>query len=65
MANETTRLQIDLTDDDVEALDAWIERHADPRPTREEALRLIVAGALGTHRPSTILPNIVTGRDIP
>jgi hypothetical protein len=46
------------------AIDAWIARHPDPKPTRPEAVRQIVAGALGSHGPSSTLPGFVTGRDI-
>ena len=57
-------IPLQLEPEDIAALDAWIDRHDDPKPSRAEALRLIVAGALGTHMPSTPLPKLVTGRDI-
>ena len=46
------------------ALDAWIDRHSDPKPSRQDAIRQVLAGALGGHGPSTTLPKLVTGRDI-
>ena len=46
------------------ALDAWIARSKLPHPTRAEAVALLLAGALGSHAPSTAIPNVVTGRDI-
>jgi metal-responsive CopG/Arc/MetJ family transcriptional regulator len=45
------------------ALDAWIDR-SDAHPSREEAVRQVLAGRLGSDRPSTILPGFTTGRDI-
>jgi hypothetical protein len=54
------RLQPDL----LAALDAWIVRHPEIKLSRPEAIRQILAGTLATRRPSTILPNFVTGRDI-
>ncbi|HWW63369.1 MAG TPA: hypothetical protein VNZ43_01280 [Sphingomonadaceae bacterium] len=46
------------------ALDAWIARHTEPRPSRPEAIRRVLAGSLGSNHPSTALPGLVTGRDI-
>jgi hypothetical protein len=46
------------------AVDAWIARHDDPKPSRGEAIARLVAGRLGAHKPSTIIPGLVTGRDI-
>jgi len=57
-------LQVTFTAPEMAAIDGWIARHADPRPSREEAVRQIVAGRLAAHTPSTILPDEVTGRDI-
>lgn len=34
-----TPVQVRLRPDQVEKLDAWIERQPDPKPTRPEALR--------------------------
>jgi hypothetical protein len=50
----------------IAAIDAWIARHKDPKPTREEAVCQLVIGRLGAEdgHPSTILPNLTTGRDI-
>lgn len=57
-------LQITFTEEQIAAIDAWIARHAAPRPCREDAVRQLVAGRLGAYGPSTILPGEVTGRDI-
>ncbi|HWL47015.1 MAG TPA: hypothetical protein VNQ31_04790 [Sphingomonadaceae bacterium] len=48
----------------VAALDAWIARHPEPQPARPEAIRRLLAGALGSNHPSTVVPGLVTGRDI-
>jgi hypothetical protein len=50
----------------ITAIDAWIERHADPKPTREEAVCQLIIGRLGAEEghPSTPVPGFVTGRDI-
>src|SRR3954451_7931035 len=32
------------------ALDAWIERHPDPKPTRSDAVRAIMTDHLAAHR---------------
>lgn len=58
----TVTLHLDKTT--ITALDAWIARHDEPRPTREEAAVQVLEGALGSHSPSTPMPNMVTGRDI-
>lgn len=50
--------------DQLAALDDWIARHPDPKPSRPEAVRQILAGALGAHGPSSVIPSVVTGRDI-
>ena len=57
-------LSVAFTHDQIEAIDAWIARHDEPRPSRDQAVREIVAGRLGAHGPSTMLPGLVTGRDI-
>jgi len=62
-ANKTT-LTVQFTAQQIEAIDAWIARSKNPSMDREEAVVHLVAGRLGTHGPSTILPNPVTGRDI-
>ena len=61
-----TLLTVEFGPDQLNAIDAWIERHGDPKPTREEAVRQIVIGRLGAEddHPSTVLPSFVTGRDI-
>jgi hypothetical protein len=48
----------------LDALAAWIERHKSARPTLEQAIRHILSHALASARPSTMLPNFTTGRDI-
>lgn len=50
----------------IAAIDAWIARHPDPKPTREEAVCQLVIGRLGAEddHPSTVLPSFTTGRDI-
>jgi hypothetical protein len=50
----------------IEAIDAWIDRHPDPKPTREEAVCQLIIGRLGAEdgHPSTPIPSFVTGRDI-
>jgi hypothetical protein len=58
------QIAIDFSAEEMAAINAWIERTPDPKPSHAEAVRAIVAGRLGSHRPSTILPNEVTGRDI-
>lgn len=61
-----TPLTIAFGPDQIKAIDAWIERHEDPKPTREEAVCQLVIGRLGAEddRPSTVLPGFTTGRDI-
>jgi hypothetical protein len=59
-----TPVQVRLHHDQLAALDAWIARQPEPKPTRPEAVRQILAGALGSHSPSTVIPHEVTGRDI-
>jgi hypothetical protein len=61
---EGARLSVRLDADLCAALDAWIARHPEPHPGREEAVRRLLAGALGSSRPSTVMPGLVTGRDI-
>jgi hypothetical protein len=59
-------LTITFTPTQLAAIDAWISRHGEPRPTREDAVRQLVAARLGTDEdhPSTVIPGFVTGRDI-
>lgn len=63
-ARSGVTLHVTFTDQQLEAIDGWIARHPAPAPTREEAVRELIAGRLGTHSPSTVLPGLVTGRDI-
>lgn len=60
----TTLVETYLTALDIAALDGWIARQPEPHPTRGQAVREILAGVLGSHHESTILPGLVTGRDI-
>lgn len=62
--DETMIVEVELTALDIAALDAWISRRGEPRPTRGEAVREIVAGTLGSHQDSTVIPNPFTSRDI-
>jgi len=57
-------LEVRIAGPVLKAVDAWIARHDDPKPSRAEAVARLVAGRLGAQAPSTVLPNIVTGRDI-
>jgi hypothetical protein len=57
-------VQVGFSDEQLAAIDAWIARHDAPRPSREEAVRQLVAGRLGAYGPRTILPDEVTGRDV-
>jgi hypothetical protein len=59
-----TMVGVRLQPDQLALLDAWVARQPDPKPSRPEAVRQILAGALGAHGPSTMIPKIVTGRDI-
>jgi hypothetical protein len=62
--DEWSIIEVELTARDLTALDAWIGRHHQPRPTRGEAVREILAGTLGSDGHSTIVPSRFTGRDI-
>jgi hypothetical protein len=57
-------IEVRLAGSVLAAVDAWIARHDDPKPSRGEAIARLVAGRLGAHKPSTIMPGLVTGRDI-
>ena len=61
---EVVAVSVRLGPELVAALDAWIARHTEPRPSRPEAIRRVLAGSLGSNHPSTALPGLVTGRDI-
>lgn len=63
--SETT-LTITFSATQIAAIDAWIERHNDPKPTREDAVCQLVTGRLGAEEghQSTVIPGFVTGRDI-
>lgn len=57
-------VSVHFTPEQVAALEAWIDRHGEPRIAIDEAVRQVVAGRLGCERPSTILAGFVTGRDL-
>jgi hypothetical protein len=61
-----TTLTITFGPAQIAAIDAWIARHEDPKPTREDAVCQLIAGRLGAEEghPSTVIPGFVTGRDI-
>ncbi len=61
-----TTLTIELGLAQLAAIDAWIERHQHPKPTREEAVCLLIIARLGAEdgHPSSPIPGFVTGRDI-
>ncbi len=64
--NDQTALTVSLGPAQIEAIDAWITRHPDPKPSREEAVVQLVIGRLGADdvHQSTVIPGMVTGRDI-
>ncbi len=59
-----TILTVAFTAEQMEAIDNWIARHDDPKPTREDAVRQLVAGRLSAYGPHTVVPNFTTARDI-
>jgi hypothetical protein len=61
-----TTLPITFTPTQLQAIDNWIARHDDPKPSREEAVAQLVSARLGADEghQSTVIPGIVTGRDI-
>jgi hypothetical protein len=65
-SHSKTALTIEFGPDQIKAIDAWIARHEEPKPSREEAVCQLVIGRLGAedNRPSTVLPGFATGRDI-
>lgn len=63
-AEQDMTVRVRLGPDLRAALDAWIARHPEPRPARPEAIRRLLAGSLGSNHPSTVVPGLVTGRDI-
>ena len=64
MDQTVTRIEVELPANVLEAVDAWIARHEDPKPTRSDAITQLVNARLGGEMPSTIMPGFVTGRDI-
>ena len=63
-AQDETILTVSFTAEQIAAIDRWIARHEEPRPTREDAVRQLVAGRLGAYGPHTMMPNFTTARDI-
>jgi hypothetical protein len=64
-SGSATTLSITFSAAEIAAIDTWIARHNDPKPTREDAVCQILAGRLGADgHQSTALPGFVTGRDI-
>ena len=63
-SSEGTTLTIGFTAEQVGAIDDWIARCDEPRPSREEAVRQLVTGRLGAEGPRTMIPKLVSGRDI-
>jgi hypothetical protein len=59
-----TTLTVTFTTEQMQAIDHWIARHEDPKPSREDAVRQLVAGRLGAYGPHTVVPNFTTARDI-
>lgn len=61
-----TTLVVTFSAAEIAAIDAWIARHDNPRPSREDAVCQLIAGRLGADdgHPSTVLPGFTTGRDI-
>lgn len=62
-----TVLAIGFEDAEIQAIDAWISRHDDPRPCRADAVRHLVATRLGLDLQghlSSVIPDEFTGRDI-
>jgi hypothetical protein len=57
-------LTVTFSREQMDAIDDWIARHEDPRPSREDAVCQLVTGRLGADRPSTMIPQFTTGRDI-
>ena len=53
MADETT-LEIEITGPELASLDAWIARQNEPRPSRSEAVKRILAQTLGSPEEHTI-----------
>jgi hypothetical protein len=43
-------LMVRMQEADLAALDAWIERHPEPKPSRPEAIRRLVEKGLGGKR---------------
>jgi hypothetical protein len=65
-SDASTALTITLGPAQVAAIDGWIARHDEPKPTREDAVCQLITARLGAEEehPSTVIPNLVTGRDI-
>lgn len=61
-----TLLTISFEAAEIEAIDAWISRHGEPRPCRADAVRHLVGSRLGVDQGhfSSFIPDEITGRDI-
>jgi hypothetical protein len=59
-----TTVTVTFTAEQMEAIDNWIARHDEPKPSREDAVQQLVAGRLGAYGPHTVVPNFTTARDI-
>lgn len=64
LSKDGATLTIFLEAKHLAALDAWIDRHGEPRMSHEEAVVRVLAGRLASDRPSTVLPDFTTGRDL-
>ncbi|TVV71401.1 hypothetical protein [Sphingomonas solaris] len=64
MSIQDTQVLITIPPEAIAAVDAWIARRDEPRHSREEAVRIIASHHLGGDDPLTMLPTLVTGRDI-
>jgi hypothetical protein len=53
-AGKATSIDVHLEPNELIGLDAWIAAQADPRPTRPEAIRRILAGVLATAHADSI-----------
>ena len=62
--DDPVTLTVTLDPHTIAALDAWIARSKEPTLSRDEAVRHVLAAALGHDTPSTTIPGLVTGRDI-
>ncbi len=64
MSDTVTPVTIHLTDACIEAVHAWITRSKEPDQTLEEAIAHLLAKGVGADAEQTVIPPLVTGRDI-